>query len=85
MAPKEYRCTNAACPLGTPGKPGGRFVGGISKEQATMITGNPDPEHGAAVCPNCGQKGEPAPSAAEERKAALLEQREAINAELKEA
>lgn len=82
MAQKEYRCTNVACPLGTVGKPGGRFFGGITKEGATLLTGNPEPEHGPGYCPNCGQKGEPY-SAADERKEFLLEQRAAINAALK--
>ena len=53
---KIYLCSNAACALGSMKQPG-RFVGGISKEQATMLTGDPEPDHGPGVCPNCGQKG----------------------------
>jgi hypothetical protein len=56
---KTYECTNAACSLGTVGNPG-RFTGGITKEQATLLTGDPDPEHGAGVCPNCGKAGKEA-------------------------
>ena len=54
---KRYECANKSCPLGSSGVPG-RFSGGISKEQVTLLTGNPEPdEHGAGVCPNCGQPG----------------------------
>lgn len=53
---KLYECSNQACSLGTVGNPG-RFTGGITKEQATMLTGEPDPKHGPGVCPNCGTKG----------------------------
>lgn len=56
-APDRYRCDYPACALGAVGQPG-YFTGGISAEQATMLTGNPDPEyHGEGVCPNCGQPG----------------------------
>ena len=55
---KRYLCKNKACSLGTAGNPG-RFTGGISKEQATMLTGNPGPhDYGKGVCPNCGQPAE---------------------------
>lgn len=54
--PKRYVCSNAACPLGTPGNPG-HFTGGITQEQATMLSGNPEAKHGDGYCPNCGQKG----------------------------
>lgn len=55
--PKTYECVNVACSLGTVGNPG-RFRGGISKEQVTLLTGDPEPEdHGQGVCPNCGQPG----------------------------
>ena len=56
MADKTYLCTNAACSLGTPGAPG-RFAGGITAEQATLLTGNPEPDHGEGVCPNCAKPG----------------------------
>ena len=53
-----YECHNPHCTLGTPGSPG-RFSGGATKEQITLLTGDPEPEdHGAGVCPNCGKKGE---------------------------
>jgi len=58
MAAKTYLCKNKACTLGTPQQPG-RFTGGITKEQATMLSGDPDPDHGPGVCPNCGKKGVP--------------------------
>lgn len=55
---KTYLCKNPACTLGTVGEPG-RFSGGITKEQVTVLTGDPDPkDHGAGYCPNCGKKGE---------------------------
>lgn len=53
---KTYLCTNKDCVLGTKGNPG-RFSGGITQEQATMLGGDPEAEHGKGVCPNCGQKG----------------------------
>lgn len=54
---KTYLCGNQGCTLGTAGQPG-RFTGGATKEQITLLTGDPDPkDHGAGVCPNCGQKG----------------------------
>jgi hypothetical protein len=57
MAKKLYQCTNPACSLGTVGAPG-HFTGGITKEQVTILTGNPEPkEHGEGVCPNCAQPG----------------------------
>ncbi len=56
-----YECTNPACSLGTVGNPG-RFTGGITKEQVTLLTGKPaehlEPgEHGNGVCPNCAKPG----------------------------
>jgi hypothetical protein len=54
--PKTYLCTNQACPLGSKADQG-RFTGGISKEQAVMLTGDPEAGHGVGVCPNCGQSG----------------------------
>ncbi len=56
MASQMFECKNPACSLGTAGQPG-RFSGGITKEQATMLTGNPEGEHGQGVCPNCGKPG----------------------------
>lgn len=54
---KVYECENPNCALGTVGQPG-RFTGGASKEFVTVLTGDPEPEnHGAGVCPNCGQPG----------------------------
>jgi hypothetical protein len=53
---KTYLCTNKACSLGSSQQPG-RFSGGITKEQAVMLSGDPEAEHGKGVCPNCGQKG----------------------------
>jgi hypothetical protein len=35
----------------------GRFTGGATKEQVTMLTGNPEPEYGEGVCPACGVLG----------------------------
>lgn len=53
-----YRCTNEACTLGSRKQPG-VFVGGATKEQITLMTGDPEPEHfGDGVCPNCGEPGE---------------------------
>jgi hypothetical protein len=57
---KTYQCDNPACSLGAVGQPG-LFTGGATKEQVHILTGNPEPEdHGAGVCPNCGQKGKEA-------------------------
>lgn len=57
MPPKTYVCSNPVCSLGTAGVPG-RFTGGITKDQVTLLTGDPDPEkHGEGVCPNCGKPG----------------------------
>lgn len=50
-----YRCENPACVLGSRSQPG-VFVGGITKEQKTLMTGDPEPEvYGDGVCPNCGE------------------------------
>lgn len=57
MASKTYVCKNPVCSLGAVGQPG-RFTDGITKEGATLLTGNPEPEHGKGVCPNCGKPGE---------------------------
>lgn len=54
-----YQCTNSSCTLGSR-EDKGLFTGGISKEQVTILTGNPDPpkeEYGKGVCPNCGKAG----------------------------
>ena len=56
MARKTYICTNQACSLGSRETPG-RFAGGLSKEQATALTGDPEADHGQGICPNCGQRG----------------------------
>ena len=60
MAKKIYECNNPACSLGVIGQVG-LFTGGITKEQVTMLTGDPDPKnYGNGVCPNCGQPGQEA-------------------------
>lgn len=57
---KTYRCENEHCPLGTFGKPGGLFVGGITKEAVNLLTGRPleqlksGVDYGPGICPNCG-------------------------------
>lgn len=51
-----YLCENPACSLGEVGSPG-RFTGGITREGALILTGNPEAEHGKGVCPNCGKPG----------------------------
>jgi hypothetical protein len=59
---KTYECTNKACSLGTVGVPG-RFTGGITADQATLLTGKPAEhqekgiDYGPGVCPNCAQPG----------------------------
>lgn len=54
--PVEYNCTNPACPLGAFGEPG-HFTGGITAEQAYMLSGDPEAPHGDGICPACGKKG----------------------------
>lgn len=59
MAKQLYQCTNKNCPLGDVHNPG-HFTGGRTKEQVTIITGNPEPdksEYGPGTCPNCGSQG----------------------------
>lgn len=57
MAKKTYRCENPACSLGAVGHPG-QFTGGATRDQITLLTGDPNPEnHGNGVCPNCGKPG----------------------------
>ena len=51
---KLYRCENPACSLGAVGAPG-HFTGGITYDQAYMLTGNPESVYGEGVCPNCGK------------------------------
>jgi len=57
---KTYRCENEHCPLGTFGKPGGLFVGGMTKEGRNLLTGEPleslekGVHYGEGICPNCG-------------------------------
>lgn len=54
---KTYLCSNPACSLGAVGE-SGHFTGGITKDQVTLLTGDPDPKnHGSGVCPNCGKPG----------------------------
>ncbi len=60
-----YECHNKACTLGTRQQPG-RFTGGITADQVTLLTGAPA-EHlekgkdfGEGFCPNCGAKGKEA-------------------------
>lgn len=54
---KTYQCENPACSLGAVGQPG-TFAGGATKDQITLLTGDPEPkDHGAGVCPNCGKRG----------------------------
>lgn len=59
---KTYECGNKACTLGTAGQPG-RFTGGITPDQVTLLTGKPaehqskGEDHGPGVCPNCGRPG----------------------------
>lgn len=53
-----YECRNKACALGSL-RSHGRFTGGISAEQATNLTGDPDAPHGDGICPNCGVKARP--------------------------
>jgi hypothetical protein len=50
-----YICENPKCSLGTEFDHG-RFTGGMTKEQATLKTGDPDPDvFGPGVCPVCGR------------------------------
>jgi hypothetical protein len=52
-----YECTNESCSLGSMKTPG-RFSGGATKQQITLLTGDPEPEnHGEGICPNCGEPG----------------------------
>jgi hypothetical protein len=55
---KSYKCENPACSLGAVGEPG-TFTGGISAEQAHLLTGAPleNVTHGDGYCPNCGKPG----------------------------
>lgn len=57
--PKIYECRNPACTLGSRKDPG-RFAGGMTADQAFLLTADPDAPHGDGVCPNCGQHGKPA-------------------------
>lgn len=59
MARKLYRCENDRCPLGDRDNPG-QFTGGITAEQALMLTGDPEAPHGDGYCPACGVKGKAA-------------------------
>jgi hypothetical protein len=60
MSSELYLCHNPACSLGSMKQPG-RFVGGITKEQAHLLSGTPleslekGVTYGDGVCPNCGQ------------------------------
>jgi hypothetical protein len=51
-----YVCENPVCTLGNLQQPG-RFTGGITAEQATALSGDPEAKHGDGVCPNCGKPG----------------------------
>jgi len=52
---KVYECESTSCTLGTRKTPG-KFTGGATKEQITVLTGDPEPEHyGEGVCPSCGE------------------------------
>lgn len=56
---KLYQCRNKSCSLGDAHNPG-HFTGGISKEQVTALTGDPEPEkdqYGQGVCPVCATPG----------------------------
>lgn len=53
---RTFLCTNQACALGSKFDQG-RFTGGITKEQAVMLSGDPDAQHGRGICPNCGEQG----------------------------
>ena len=57
MPKKLYECQNDYCPLGTMGKAGGRFTGGLSEEQRAVLGLDPDNPTGNGICPNCGKKG----------------------------
>jgi hypothetical protein len=64
MAKKLYLCKNAdGCSLGTRGE-AGYFTGGMTDEQANVITGKPvdamerGVDYGQGICPNCGEAGE---------------------------
>ena len=54
---KTYQCENPACSLGAVGQPG-LFTGGATKEQVTLLTGDPTRRTTElGVCPNCGKPG----------------------------
>lgn len=56
---KLYQCTNSSCSLGDVQNPG-HFTGGMTKEQRTVLTGDPEPpkeDYGPGICPNCGHAG----------------------------
>lgn len=51
-----YVCENERCTLGSRDVPG-HFTGGISQEQAIMLSGDPGSIFGEGICPNCGVAG----------------------------
>ena len=59
---KVYECRNSACSLGFAKDPG-RFTGGMTAEQKTLVTGEPvdslkkGVDYGDGICPNCGREG----------------------------
>lgn len=62
MSEKLYECENSKCSLGSASEPG-HFTGGITAEQANMLTGKPvetmveGTDYGEGVCPNCATPG----------------------------
>jgi len=61
-APAAYICQNGHCLLGSR-LDQGRFTGGISAQQVSLLTGDSVPvveehgEYGEGYCPNCGEHG----------------------------
>jgi hypothetical protein len=55
--PQHYVCENPACSLGIVGAPG-RFTGGLTEQQAFILTGDPEAVGGEGICPNCGVPGQ---------------------------
>lgn len=55
MSNKVYACENSACWMGARNQPG-YFTGGMTQEQAYLLTGNPEAPYGEGICPNCGEQ-----------------------------